>query len=59
VSHWQACRELAEGYDSLFSIIYARDHLEAVVKAHPELEQKLVPIIDQLNDVILGAEKIE
>ena len=59
MSHWQACRELAEGYDPLFSVIHARDHLEAVVKAHPELEQKLVPIIDQLNDVILGAEKIE
>jgi len=38
VGHGQTCRETAEAYDYLFSIIYARYHLEAVVKAHPELE---------------------
>jgi len=59
VGHGQTCREIAEGYDPLFSIIYARDHLEAVVKVHPELEERLIPIIDQLNEVILDAEKIE
>ena len=59
MGHGETCREVAEGYDPLFSVIYARDHLEAVVKVHPELEERLIPIIDQLNEVILGAEKIE
>ena len=59
MGHGQTCREIAEAHDPLFSIIYARDHLEAVVKAHPELEERLIPIIDQLNEVILGAEKVE
>jgi len=43
VGHGQTCRETAEAYDPFFSIIYARDHLEAVVKAHPELEERLIP----------------
>jgi len=44
MGHGQTCREIAEAYDPLFSIIYARDHLEAMVKAHPELEERLIPI---------------
>lgn len=58
MSHWESCREVAERYEPMFSIICARDHLEALLREKPDLEQKLDPIIAQLNELILGAEKI-
>jgi len=58
VSHWEECRKVAEGYDWLFSVIFARDHLEALLRAKPEMEPKLEPIVAQLNELILGAEKL-
>ena len=57
-SHWADCRRVAQSYDPLFSVIYARDHLEALLRAKPDLEAKLEPIIARLNEIVLGAEKL-
>lgn len=58
MSHWEECQKVAEGYDWLFSVIFARDHLEALLRAKPEHEAKLEPIVAQLNELILGVEKL-
>ena len=30
-SHWEQCRELAQNFDSTISLVYAHDHLDAVL----------------------------
>ncbi len=58
VSHWEDCQRVAETHDWMFSVIHARDHLEALVRAKPELEAELDHVIAQLNEMVLGAEKL-
>ena len=58
MSHWENCRQLAERYPWEFSVLYAKEHLEALLRAKPELEGKLDPLIADLNILLLGGVKV-
>ena len=53
MTHWEESKELAQKHDWLLSLVYARDHLEAIIRLGPDgVDKKLEPVLATLNQIL-------